>query len=363
MTYKYHDKGTFTDTTTGLMWQVNEDGEKKKYGEALMYCQMLDLGGYDDWRVPTKEELQRLVHPGFEILKQIFPGLQEERYWASSPEDELYWAENSGKIAYTIDFDPGSSNYGRAITYYRTYSYFVRAVRDLIGKKAKKEDEPSISAPVQQKQEKSTSSGLLEYLDKCEGTDELYEMLRTRSVSDIEDVCRTFPIDTLRLDWDSIQRDFRMSKRFELITVLAQILIRYDEILTTTPELRLPGSLPAKRFAEILMSRLMPFISTQHVEVAESLKIRLYDFAMALMQSDRNEDALVSLLASRPSTKEDHEFWVFACRHNIATSTKKPEDISAAISSGDAIISGKVKVPEDKVQGTKQLMNKLKELN
>ena len=38
-------------------------------------------------------------------------------------------SEDGNKIAYTVDFDPDSSNYGRHITYFRTYSYFVRAVR------------------------------------------------------------------------------------------------------------------------------------------------------------------------------------------------------------------------------------------
>lgn len=126
-----HPQGTFVDQVTGLMWQVEEDGEKKQYGEALMYCKMLDLGDYDDWRLPTKEELQRLAFPGFEILKKIFPALEDERYWAASPEEELYWAENPGEIAYTVDFDPRSSNYGKAITYYRTYAYYVRAVREV----------------------------------------------------------------------------------------------------------------------------------------------------------------------------------------------------------------------------------------
>jgi hypothetical protein len=130
MSYENHGDGTLTDKSTGLMWQVSEDGEKRKYGEALMYCQMLDLGGHEDWRLPSKEELQWLARPGFESLKQTFPDLQDERYWAASPEDELYWAENPGNIAYTVDFDPDSSNYGRAITYFRVYSYFVRAVRD-----------------------------------------------------------------------------------------------------------------------------------------------------------------------------------------------------------------------------------------
>ena len=131
MAYKDNGDGTLTDTVTGLMWQLEEDGEERKYGEALMYCQMLDLGGYDDWRLPSKEELQRLASAGFPALKEVFPELQDERYWAISPEDELYWAENPGNIAYTVDFDPRSSNYGRPITYFRTYSYFVRAVRDV----------------------------------------------------------------------------------------------------------------------------------------------------------------------------------------------------------------------------------------
>jgi hypothetical protein len=231
------------------------------------------------------------------------------------------------------------------------------------GKKVKKEDTPITTTQVRRTMEKRAPSNMLEYMDMSKGTDELYEMLRNRPVSDIEEVCKTFPIETLRLDWDSIQRDFRNNKRFELISVLAQILVRYDEILTQSPELRLPKSLPAKELAEILMSRLMPFISAQqNIDVAQSLKIRLYEFAMALIHAGRNEDALTSLLVSRPSIKEDHEFWIFACRFNIATSTKTPSDIKAAISSAEDIISGRVKVPNNMVQGAIQFLNKLKEL-
>jgi hypothetical protein len=121
--------GTLTDESSGLMWQADEDGEEKKYGQALAYCQMLELAGYDDWRLPKKEELQVLARFEYQDLQKLLPDIQEERYWAESPEDELYWAENPGKIAYTVDFDPGSSNYGRGITYFRIYSYYVRAVR------------------------------------------------------------------------------------------------------------------------------------------------------------------------------------------------------------------------------------------
>ena len=118
--------GTLTDESNGLMWQVDEDGEEKKYGQALAYCHLLDLAGHDDWRLPKKEELQLLAKVEFQDLQKKFPNIQDERYWAESSEDELWWAENPGKIAYIVDFD-----YGRAVTYFRVYSYFVRAVRTI----------------------------------------------------------------------------------------------------------------------------------------------------------------------------------------------------------------------------------------
>ena len=121
--------GTITDRRTGLIWQRDEDGEERKYGQALGYCQSLDLAGYDDWRLPRKEELVYLATLGYGALAAFFPDLQDERYWAESTPDELYWAESPNRIAYTVDFDPGSSNYGRSITYFRVYGYYVRAVR------------------------------------------------------------------------------------------------------------------------------------------------------------------------------------------------------------------------------------------
>jgi len=109
------------------------------------------------------------------------------------------------------------------------------------------------------------------------------------------------------------------------------------------------------------MSRLTPFISSQQgVEIAHVLRIRLYDFAMALMRAGRNSDALACLLVSKPSLKEDHDFWIFACRYNIAQATRDPGDISAAIDAGEQIVSGKVKVPGKYVGGVRQFLSKLK---
>jgi len=230
-------------------------------------------------------------------------------------------------------------------------------------KRKKKTKSPSTTSHVQVKNERSTQTNLLEYFDKAEGTDELYEMLRSYPVSKIEDVCKTFPVETLRLDWNSIQSDFRNNKRFELITILAQILVLYEQILEQSPELRLPRSLPAKHLSDILMSRLIPFIKRQeNIEIAHGLRIRLYEFAMALIQTERNSDALSCLLVSKPSIKEDHDFWICACKHNIALTTKSSDNITDAIYTAEQIINEHVKVPDKYIEGVRNMLNNLKRL-
>jgi len=48
---------TITDNVTGLMWQQVPSDDHMSYEEAQAYCEDLDLGGYDDWRLPTVKEL------------------------------------------------------------------------------------------------------------------------------------------------------------------------------------------------------------------------------------------------------------------------------------------------------------------
>jgi hypothetical protein len=220
---------------------------------------------------------------------------------------------------------------------------------------------------------KSSVNDLLEFLIGGKGTDELYEMLRTRPVSDIEELCRTFPFETLRIDWDhtKIKSNFPDSKKFEMITFLAQILIRYDEILDKSPELHLPSSFPAKQLADTLMSKLMLFIhKQQNVDIAPHLGLRLYDFAIALMQADRyysddlrrNRDALTCMLVSRASLKEDRDFGICACLCNIANITKNSNDIKAATDYAEQIVSGRIKVPDRYIKGAGEMLSQLRSL-
>jgi len=127
-----NDDDTVTDTRFGLIWQRADDDTKHSYEEALAYCRNLKLAGYNDWRLPAKTELQKIATRPFEELKQFFPGVHAERYWAQATADQLRWAEVPERIAYTLDFDPESGNYQKPITYFKTNSYFVRAVRNVM---------------------------------------------------------------------------------------------------------------------------------------------------------------------------------------------------------------------------------------
>ncbi|MDX1765545.1 MAG: DUF1566 domain-containing protein [Candidatus Saccharimonadales bacterium] len=58
--YTDNKDGTITDDVTGLMWQ-KDPGQKQSYQQASQGAKSLELGGYDDWRVPTIKELYSLM--------------------------------------------------------------------------------------------------------------------------------------------------------------------------------------------------------------------------------------------------------------------------------------------------------------
>jgi len=55
----YTDNGdsTITDNVTGLIWAQRVSTYAMSWTEASSYCESLELGGYDDWRLPTVKEL------------------------------------------------------------------------------------------------------------------------------------------------------------------------------------------------------------------------------------------------------------------------------------------------------------------
>ena len=113
--------GTVTDTSTALMWQQDTAGPMA-WAEAVAYCERLVLAGYDDWRLPSLDELTSIVNSDYRdpaIDTAFFPDTKSDHYW-SSDASELHSNE-----ARHIDFARGHDYEG-----FRSQRYFVRAVRD-----------------------------------------------------------------------------------------------------------------------------------------------------------------------------------------------------------------------------------------
>lgn len=74
------DNKTVTDKRTGLVWQ-KDPAKDKNWQEALAYCKSLNdssYAGYNDWRLPDKNELVSLIHSKDSVLPK------RNYFWSSS---------------------------------------------------------------------------------------------------------------------------------------------------------------------------------------------------------------------------------------------------------------------------------------
>jgi hypothetical protein len=77
---------TATEANSKLTWQRTFT-EKKTWRDAVAYCADLSLGGFDDWRLPSRIELVSLVDftrlPS--IDQEAFPNTANDYFWSASP--------------------------------------------------------------------------------------------------------------------------------------------------------------------------------------------------------------------------------------------------------------------------------------
>jgi uncharacterized protein DUF1566 len=128
--------GTIEDTCTGLMWQDNpldinnngqlDDHDFLSWQEAVDYCQNLVFAGFDDWRLPSAEEIQSIVRSGkADWVPSFSPGS-----WPSEPilAGGSFWSSNEAEFdnqqAWLMDF--GSNLFS---TLSKQWRGWVRAVR------------------------------------------------------------------------------------------------------------------------------------------------------------------------------------------------------------------------------------------
>jgi len=113
--------GTVTDRRTGLIWQQGEPGGKP-WGEALSYCEELDLGGSTSWRLPNHKELESLTddtlwNPSIDTSE--FPDIFfASHFWSSTSEAART------DYAWSVSFYEGDVN-----SFGKHYALYVRCVR------------------------------------------------------------------------------------------------------------------------------------------------------------------------------------------------------------------------------------------
>ena len=113
--------GMVFDKETNLIWQRHISEDRLTLAEAKLYAARLRLGGFSDWRVPTRPELESIVdlarhHPSIDT--EVFPDTPNDWFWSVSP-----YAYDSS-YAWVVDFLDGSSSYNDVSDNYR-----VRCVR------------------------------------------------------------------------------------------------------------------------------------------------------------------------------------------------------------------------------------------
>lgn len=74
-TYSDEGDGTVLDEVTGLRWEKDAPSDQGSWDDALAYCEGLSLGGWNDWRLPTRVEITSVLDyskPGWSA--DAFPG-------------------------------------------------------------------------------------------------------------------------------------------------------------------------------------------------------------------------------------------------------------------------------------------------
>ena len=106
------EAGYVSGQTHGLIAATADIGEGVMWAKAVKLCQDYRGGGFSDWRLPSKEELNRLYKNN-----ALIGGFKERHfYWSGSESDK--------NDAWDQSFRTGISNLG-----YKLDNNYVRAVR------------------------------------------------------------------------------------------------------------------------------------------------------------------------------------------------------------------------------------------
>ena len=111
-----NNDGTITDTQTDLMWAKEDSWQSEKkwfsWDEAKEYCHNMayqKLAGYNDWRMPEKDELLTLVDPDQTIQDKYGKNIQMNPVFPAGPLGTTWTADGIGQDGYIVNFATGET--------------------------------------------------------------------------------------------------------------------------------------------------------------------------------------------------------------------------------------------------------------
>ena len=114
-------KNVVTDSVYKLMWQDGEEIFKGDYDEAVKYCENLTFAGFEDWRLPTIDELISITDKSKfnPAINPAFKNVNSDMYYSFTKSAE------SMSNAWAVFFRNGVS-----IRQDASFRYFARCVRN-----------------------------------------------------------------------------------------------------------------------------------------------------------------------------------------------------------------------------------------
>ena len=101
------ESNSVVDFATSRQWQQAPKAEVEPWEAALDYCEGLELGGHDDWFVPTVLELLTL-YDDVDDASTYFDGFFDSSFLGTPRDPPYYWTSTSHpsnpRYAYVVSF-------------------------------------------------------------------------------------------------------------------------------------------------------------------------------------------------------------------------------------------------------------------
>lgn len=107
------------DSFSKLEWQDDVTSSIMEWENAITYCEALNLGGYNDWRLPNINELKSIVDrskiapaivDGFENICSIHDNVFYNSYWSSTTYEGYKGSAWAVDFGYGFVYHNGSKN-------------------------------------------------------------------------------------------------------------------------------------------------------------------------------------------------------------------------------------------------------------